>query len=216
MKKICYKCATEIKDDGAFCKICGAPTTQEQVVTKAAISKTCPVCHTTYGLEFKFCQNDGEMLLPSETLLPSCVLCNTSYPKEVTICPKDGAEVSYWTKAKATPPIDIIEKNSIQKIVSFGGRINRLSYGVTVLFYLIANSIILSNTTMSNLETAIIIFLVFNLIMAWILFAQASKRSHDIGTSGWYVLIPFYGVLLLFLKGEEGRNQYGNKPKKLI
>ncbi|WP_158974265.1 DUF805 domain-containing protein [Cellulophaga sp. L1A9] len=220
MKKICYKCATEIKDDGEFCKICGAPTARKQVETQAALNNICPVCHTIYGLEFKFCENDGEMLLPSEALLPSCNLCNTRYPKEITICPKDGAQVSYGTKVKKTPslkdnstPTDIPKKNGLQKIVSFKGRINRTSYLFTVLIYSVINAIIIANTTMSNIETALVVFLVFNLLMFWILLAQASKRSHDIGNSGWYVLIPFYGVLILFLKGVSGKNQYGSSPK---
>ncbi|MBO0590472.1 DUF805 domain-containing protein [Cellulophaga sp. E16_2] len=220
MKKICYKCATEIKDDGEFCKICGAPTARKQVETQALLNNICPVCHTTYGLEFKFCQNDGEMLLPSEALLPSCVLCNTRYPKEVTICPKDGAEVSYNTKVKTTPApknsstvTNTPKKNSSLKIFSFKGRINRTSYLFTVLMYCIVNAIIIANTTMSNLGIAIVVFSVFNLLMSWILLAQAAKRSHDIGNSGWYVLIPFYGAFILFLKGAEGTNQYGSSPK---
>lgn len=39
------------------------------------------------------------------------------------------------------------------------------------------------------------------------------RRSHDIGNSGWFVLIPFYGLWLLFKDGDKGPNEYGADPK---
>lgn len=50
-------------------------------------------------------------------------------------------------------------------------------------------------------------------------FAVTVRRLHDVGLSGWYVLvglIPVFGGLLLFMilvsGGDEGDNEYGLEP----
>ena len=42
--------------------------------------------------------------------------------------------------------------------------------------------------------------------------AQNTKRCHDRGNSGWFQLIPFYGLVLLFGDSDKGDNAYGNSP----
>ena len=44
--------------------------------------------------------------------------------------------------------------------------------------------------------------------------AVAVRRMHDVGKSGWYVLIPIYNIVLLASVGEEGENQYGPDPNQ--
>lgn len=59
------------------------------------------------------------------------------------------------------------------------------------------------------------------LLLLWIIqyFSLAIRRLHDLNTSGWYVLltfIPFGQFLILWLmfkKGTEGTNRYGEQPK---
>lgn len=43
--------------------------------------------------------------------------------------------------------------------------------------------------------------------------AVAIRRVHDVGKSGWYLLIPLYNLILLFTDGEQGVNEYGPDPK---
>lgn len=42
------------------------------------------------------------------------------------------------------------------------------------------------------------------------------RRFHDIGKSGWWALVtllPFVSFILIFIKGQEGSNQYGEDPR---
>ena len=49
---------------------------------------------------------------------------------------------------------------------------------------------------------------------AFFYFAQGAKRCHDMSTSMWWQLVPFFGLLLLLKKGDLTRNEYGANPKK--
>ncbi|MFR1445747.1 DUF805 domain-containing protein, partial [Acinetobacter baumannii] len=60
-----------------------------------------------------------------------------------------------------------------------------------------------------------IVLFIFYIPLLWFNWAQGAKRSHDIGNSGWWQLIPLYGFWLLFADGQVGSNQYGNNPKNL-
>ena len=39
--------------------------------------------------------------------------------------------------------------------------------------------------------------------------AVAVRRMHDVGVSGWYILIPIYNIVLLCTKGDHFYNEYG-------
>lgn len=41
------------------------------------------------------------------------------------------------------------------------------------------------------------------------------RRMHDVGKSGWFILIPIYNFILAVTEGEKGSNQYGDDPKEL-
>ncbi|MDR0798218.1 MAG: DUF805 domain-containing protein, partial [Dysgonamonadaceae bacterium] len=49
----------------------------------------------------------------------------------------------------------------------------------------------------------------------WFLWAQGAKRCHDRDRTGWYQMIPFYFLWLIFADGEYGENDYGPNPKGL-
>jgi len=43
--------------------------------------------------------------------------------------------------------------------------------------------------------------------------AVAIRRMHDVGKSGWFILIPIYNLVLAVTPGIIGENQYGSDPK---
>ena len=94
---------------------------------------------------------------------------------------------------------------------SFSGRIRRLEYGLTYLFC--ALILILGSffTEISESLDSIFVLLVF--ILYWILFAQGSKRCHDLENNGFYQLIPFYILIMLFSDGQNNENKHGLSPK---
>lgn len=101
---------------------------------------------------------------------------------------------------------------------SFDGRIRRTEYGLSIIFLSIAQVLIgamveLGSSRSSDPGAAIGIFYLLMLPGLIFIWAQGAKRCHDLGNSGWWQLIPFYGFWLLFADGQYGPNQYGDNPK---
>ncbi|ATL47151.1 hypothetical protein COR50_08115 [Chitinophaga caeni] len=44
------------------------------------------------------------------------------------------------------------------------------------------------------------------------LLSAAVRRSHDVGQTGWMVLIPYYGFYLMFAESKPGTNKWGPNP----
>ncbi len=57
-----------------------------------------------------------------------------------------------------------------------------------------------------------LIYFVLVICLVFILL-QAVKRLHDSNKSGWYLLIPFYNIYLLFIEGTYGGNNFGSDPR---
>jgi len=43
--------------------------------------------------------------------------------------------------------------------------------------------------------------------------AVGARRMHDVGKSGWFMLIPIYNLILAVTPGQAGPNEYGEDPK---
>lgn len=98
-------------------------------------------------------------------------------------------------------------------LISFEGRIRRAKFAITLivcyfvrsfLFIIFDELIVLGNL----LSTITDVFLVL------IFFSQSVKRLHDMDQTGWLAILPVYNpILLLFVDGTRGKNQYGEDPK---
>lgn len=93
---------------------------------------------------------------------------------------------------------------------SFEGRIRRTEFGLSYLIYLIASIIISVIAEDGGIGEAV---LVLYLPLLWFLTAQGAKRCHDRNHSGWYQLIPFYFLWMIFAEGDFADNEYGPSPK---
>jgi uncharacterized membrane protein YhaH (DUF805 family) len=92
----------------------------------------------------------------------------------------------------------------------FKGRIRRMEYGLSLIIYFVYYIIVTLIVVAINSAQLLILFLLPGLIFLW---AQGAKRCHDIGNSGWFQLIPLYGLWMLFQDGIKGNNEYGINPK---
>lgn len=94
----------------------------------------------------------------------------------------------------------------------FNGRARRSEYWYYTLFSVII-SIVLTFIDAAIGSTVGIIGLVFSLGTIIPSIAVGVRRMHDVGKSGWFLLIPIYNLILACTNGETGTNQYGTDPK---
>ena len=98
----------------------------------------------------------------------------------------------------------------LNKPFSFEGRIHKLEYNLTLLIFFIG--IVLSIFIIKYSIAKQVVLLLLMIPNYWFMFAQSTKRCHDLGKSGWWQLVPFYWLWLMFANGENGINKYGVNP----
>ncbi|MBA4852638.1 DUF805 domain-containing protein [Emticicia sp. BO119] len=99
---------------------------------------------------------------------------------------------------------------------SFSGRIRRTEYGLSCIILCAVNffcNLIILFGLGSKGNEWLVIFIILYIPMWWFSLAQGAKRCHDLDRSGWYQIIPFYVLWMLFQDGEVGENEYGLNPK---
>ena len=107
---------------------------------------------------------------------------------------------------------------STPSLFSFQGRIPRKHYLLTtmvVIDLLLIIQLSLEADESSGLLGLLMVQVAFSGVIAsgWIGLAAAVKRCHDLGHNGLYTLIPFYGLLLIFMDGTPWENEHGPDPK---
>jgi len=106
----------------------------------------------------------------------------------------------------------------LSNYANFSGRARRAEFWnfilINVLIYCVLAMLIFAGTAFGVL---IVIYALGVLIPS---LAVRVRRMHDLGKSGWYILvslIPVVGIVwmlvLLCTAGEEGTNEYGPDPK---
>ena len=99
----------------------------------------------------------------------------------------------------------------------FNGRARRQEYWMFVLFNMIVSflfGMVDGATGMYDEATGRgTISSVYSFAVLVPTIAVAVRRMHDVGKSGWYILIPIYNLVLACTDSEEGENKYGANPK---
>ncbi len=97
----------------------------------------------------------------------------------------------------------------LQNYATFKGRASRSEHWYFVLFNIIF-SIVLSYV--SGVVNLPILYTIYSLALLIPSIAVAVRRMHDVGKSGWFILIPIYGLILACTQGVKGENEYGTEP----
>jgi uncharacterized membrane protein YhaH (DUF805 family) len=121
----------------------------------------------------------------------------------------------------------------LKRYFDFSGRSRRKEYWMFVLFIFICEivTITLDNvlglggtaTSTSNFDdgnasfsvaaTGGVLTMIFIALIIIPSIAAGVRRMHDQDKSGWFLLIPIYGFVLLFFEGTRGPNRFGPDPK---
>jgi uncharacterized membrane protein YhaH (DUF805 family) len=117
----------------------------------------------------------------------------------------------------------------LKRYLDFSGRSRRREYWLYILFWTIAFYVImyldsalgLGGTSSGYAEGTSVGFQMTGGILTWVFFAAtiipniavAIRRVHDQDKAGWFILIPIYGFILMFIEGTKGPNRFGPDPK---
>lgn len=112
----------------------------------------------------------------------------------------------------------------LKQYADFSGRARRKEYWMFVLFDTIfAFALVLSGTFLGSIEGLIFLCAIYWLVTLIPRLAVTFRRLHDVGKSGWMILIlliPYVGgiwfFILLLLDSEPNENKYGQNPKILF
>ncbi|HTH82996.1 MAG TPA: DUF805 domain-containing protein [Mucilaginibacter sp.] len=92
----------------------------------------------------------------------------------------------------------------------FSGRARRSEYWYFVLFNLIIYIVL---AVIGAALKFTILPTIYNLAVVIPSIAVGVRRMHDVGKSGWFILIPIYNLILACTDGQPGENEYGLDPK---
>lgn len=94
---------------------------------------------------------------------------------------------------------------------NFNGRARRSEYWYFYLFHIIIAMVLGGIGGALNIAWLAAVYYIALLVP---FIAVGVRRMHDVGKSGWFLLIPLYNLILAVTEGNVGANEYGNDPKK--
>ena len=94
-----------------------------------------------------------------------------------------------------------------KKYATFTGRASRSEYWYFQLFYTLA--VIVGMIIDASNGTVFMQYLVI-LVLVLPLLSVEVRRMHDVGKSGWFILVPIYNLVLACTPSNPGSNKHGD------
>jgi len=105
----------------------------------------------------------------------------------------------------------------LKKYAEFSGRARRKEYWMFILINFIISTVLsfVFGFLSRSLEVTSLAYIpnLYSLAVALPTIAAGIRRMHDIGKSGWFLLIPIYNIVLLATDSQPESNEYGPNPK---
>ncbi|MES2284888.1 MAG: DUF805 domain-containing protein [Bacteroidota bacterium] len=101
----------------------------------------------------------------------------------------------------------------LQNYATFDGRARRSEYWYFVLFNFIVTIVLAILGIMVNFP---FVDSIYSLAVLLPSIAVGVRRMHDVGKSGWFILIPIYNLILACTDGDSQANGYGADPKAIV
>ncbi|MFC4816495.1 MULTISPECIES: DUF805 domain-containing protein [unclassified Flavobacterium] len=119
--------------------------------------------------------------------------------------------------------IQWFKKVVFENYANFKGRARRSEYWyffltqflITIVCYILFGVF----AAMDNLGVGMIFYaiaMLFSLATMIPGLAVGVRRMHDVGKSGWFLLVPIYSLILALTEGEKGANAWGEDPKAVL
>lgn len=160
----------------------------------------------TYPLGSKVWGPDTGTWIPIENLLGSAL---QSGVKSVV------GHFPGWGNAKSWNPITAFV-SCMKRYAQFSGRASRSEYWFFQLaWFILSIPIVIAKVVLAECDAegvGLLLELIFRLSTFVPMVAVAVRRCHDTGRSGWFMLIPIYGWVLVFLPSKNENNPYGSSP----
>ena len=190
--------------------------------------KRCPVCGIESETAASFCTECGTKLVAVEEIIEEEAASAEAEAPEEASASDENDEYSWKAAAPETAVISGSNMDEAMKWTSWKGRLNRKRYffrtvGFTVVYCLAATfasvlAVLLMDASEATVE-GIVYFM--SIPFAILVYFNTIKRLHDLDKSGWYLLLNFvpiinviFSLYLIFVKGTDGPNGYGEDPLK--
>lgn len=223
MANFCSNCGSPLSPNSKFCSSCGQKVAAAEIDDLAAANKAQPVANAA---SVQVAQQKIEQPAPSA---PAAAKASpTAAPQDSYINDDlQGALAKAQAKAKVETKQNAKGNTFKEKYFSFDGRLNRQTYIVRGLLLLLIGFVmalafglvigIFSNDPTG--KSAESIGNLVGIVIGLMSLSLTVRRCHDLDKSGWWALlclIPFvniiFSIYLLFFKGTDGANRYGEDP----